>query len=82
LFADLNAETQILSRRFEEDASDSMLSEITEICQICTHDINWSKGDLLILDNRRFMHGRRALTKGSRRSISISQAEVSRLIHA
>lgn len=35
-----------------------------------THDVNWQRGDVLVLDNSRFMHGRRRITNPRGRSIA------------
>jgi alpha-ketoglutarate-dependent taurine dioxygenase len=35
-----------------------------------TYDVSWQVGDILILDNSRFMHGRRAITDPSSRTIA------------
>lgn len=43
-----------------------VLQEITELAVARTHDLTWQTGDILIVDNSRFMHGRRAFTDTSR----------------
>lgn len=43
---------------------------VREASQRLTHDVNWQKGDILIVDNSRFMHGRRKITDPRGRSIA------------
>ena len=43
-----------------------VLQEITELAEERTHDLTWQAGDILIVDNSRFMHGRRAFTDTNR----------------
>lgn len=38
-----------------------VLTELGYICEACTREIAWSDGDVLILDNKRIMHGRRSI---------------------
>ena len=40
-----------------------------------TYDHMWTKNDLLMIDNKRFMHGRRAFEKGVKRDIVIIQSQ-------
>jgi alpha-ketoglutarate-dependent taurine dioxygenase len=49
---------------------DEWLQQVKEISDRLTAPIEWEGGDLLILDNTRFMHGRTALTKGDGRLIA------------
>lgn len=44
-----------------------VLQEITELAVERTRDLTWQEGDILIVDNSRFMHGRRAFTDTNRR---------------
>jgi alpha-ketoglutarate-dependent taurine dioxygenase len=44
-----------------------VLQEITELAAQRTRDLTWEAGDILIIDNSRFMHGRRAFTDTNRR---------------
>jgi alpha-ketoglutarate-dependent taurine dioxygenase len=44
-----------------------VLQEITELAAERTRDLTWQAGDILIVDNSRFMHGRRAFTDTNRR---------------
>lgn len=38
----------------------SLIDEVNNISRELIYDINWKKNDLVMLDNKRFMHGRRA----------------------
>ena len=44
-----------------------LLSEVKYLSEKLTSDINWRKNDLLILDNWRFMHGRRKIEDTNRK---------------
>ena len=43
-----------------------IMSELNEIADRITVEINWQKGDILMLDNNRIMHGRRAFSDNER----------------
>lgn len=47
----------------------NILDEVKEKSKELTYDIKWEKNDLVMLDNRRFMHGRRAFKKIEKRDI-------------
>lgn len=49
---------------------DEWLYMVKEVSERLTVPINWRRGDLLILDNSRFMHGRTALREGDGRLIA------------
>jgi len=38
-------------------------------------NLNWEKNDLIMIDNKRFMHGRRAIVKDDPRDIVIIQSQ-------
>jgi alpha-ketoglutarate-dependent taurine dioxygenase len=44
-----------------------VLQEITELAEGRIRDFVWESGDILLIDNSRFMHGRRAFTDTDRR---------------
>ncbi len=48
---------------------EDIMQEVKEISDLYTYDIEWEKNDLIMLDNKRFMHGRRAYSKGEKREI-------------
>ena len=44
-----------------QPVDDALLDELTQICEKYTQDIAWQNGDVVILDNKRMMHGRRQI---------------------
>lgn len=40
---------------------DALINELTQLCEKHTQDIAWQNGDVVILDNKRMMHGRRQI---------------------
>ena len=42
------------------------MEELNQIAERITTNINWKKGDILMIDNTRIMHGRRAFTDETR----------------
>ena len=52
-----------------------LIDEIIKKSEELTYEHNWIKSDLIMLDNRRFMHGRRAFGKHIKRDIVIMQTE-------
>jgi len=48
--------------RFEDDSDipDTVMFEVNEIAERITTEIDWQKGDILMIDNTRILHGRRA----------------------
>ncbi len=48
--------------RFEDNTPipDDVGLELFEVCESLVHEIHWLKGDFVMIDNTRFMHGRRA----------------------
>ncbi|NES02875.1 MAG: TauD/TfdA family dioxygenase [Okeania sp. SIO2F4] len=53
---------------FDDDSeiTDEIMSELNEIAEKITIEINWQKGDILMIDNTRIMHGRRAFSDDRR----------------
>jgi len=53
---------------FDDDSgiTDDIVSEINEIAEKITTEISWKKGDILMVDNTRIMHGRRAFSDNQR----------------
>ena len=45
------------------------MSEIKKVTNESTIDINWKNEDLIMIDNKRFMHGRRKINKEEKRDI-------------
>ena len=48
------------------EISQDIMSELNEIADRITVEINWQKGDILMIDNNRIMHGRRAVADDER----------------
>lgn len=48
------------------DINDEIRSELNEIAEKITVEIKWKKGDILMVDNTRIMHGRRAFVDDKR----------------
>ena len=46
-----------------------VLDEVKEKSKELTYDLDWKKKDLIMLDNMRFTHGRRAFKKSDKRDI-------------
>ena len=77
LFIDLDSEPQLVNRTLSNmrDIPDSIYREISDKADSFTHDHIWEKNDFLMLDNKRFLHGRKSLTKGDPRDIVIIQSQ-------
>lgn len=72
----LDYEPQILSRTIAgKEFPADLMSECKEILDQCTVEISLSRGDILFLENRRFMHGRRGFLDDGSRKIAIIQSE-------
>lgn len=52
---------------------DDLLAEARQACEEVTEEIDWQDGDVVLIDNSRVMHGRRAITD-PRRSILNAQS--------
>ena len=46
-----------------------IIKEVEEKSQVITYDLQWKKGDLVMIDNKRFMHGRRSFKSRDKRDI-------------
>lgn len=44
-----------------QSVDDALIDELTRLCEKYTQDIAWQNGDVVILDNKRIMHGRRQI---------------------
>ncbi|MDJ0688013.1 MAG: TauD/TfdA family dioxygenase [Xenococcaceae cyanobacterium MO_188.B32] len=51
---------KIVSFEDGSEIDDEIMSELNEIAEKITAEISWKKGDILMVDNTRIMHGRRA----------------------
>ncbi|MFB8798798.1 MAG: TauD/TfdA family dioxygenase [Microcoleus sp.] len=54
--------------RFDDDAeiTEDIVSELNEVADRITTEISWQTGDILMVDNTRIMHGRRAFSDTQR----------------
>ncbi len=50
--------------------SDWIVDAVNEVAETITFSVSWQAGDILILDNSRFMHGRNAITEPGDRLIA------------
>lgn len=75
LLVDLESEPQILSRTLANNQKipQDIMEEISEKASKFTFTSNWKKGDLAMLDNKRFLHGRESFKAGSERDIVLVQ---------
>jgi len=71
LLADLHDELQIKERKMSSGKliPEKFIDEIKRVAEDITIDHSWRKGDVLMIDNVRFMHGRRSFDKGDPRDI-------------
>ena len=44
-----------------EQVSDLIIKQTADLAKEYTHEINWQNGDVVLIDNKRVMHGRRAI---------------------
>jgi alpha-ketoglutarate-dependent taurine dioxygenase len=49
----------------------NILDEVKEKSKELTYDLDWKKNDFVMLDNKRFIHGRRTFKKSDKRDIMI-----------
>tara|TARA_B100000212_G_scaffold321368_1_gene279869 strand:- start:1025 stop:1873 length:849 start_codon:yes stop_codon:yes gene_type:complete len=75
LLVDLESEPQILSRTLSngQEIPADIMNEIKEKAAELTFASNWKKGELVMLDNKRFLHGRESFETGSSRDIVLVQ---------
>ena len=75
LIIEMDSEPQLVKRSLIDgmDIPSHIMSEIKKVSDSKTLEITWEAGDLLMLDNKRLMHGRRAFEPGDPRDIVIVQ---------
>ena len=56
----------VISFDDNSEITKDIMSELNEIADRITVEINWQKGDILMVDNNRIMHGRRAVSDDER----------------
>ncbi len=61
------------SLTFEDNSiiSDAVIKQIEEVVYGLTEEICWQAGDLVMIDNSRFLHGRRAFSDNNRRLFAL-----------
>lgn len=71
LLIDLKYEPQIIARTINKKKylPKSISKELSKIIKKNIYKINWKNGDLIMLDNKRFMHGRESFKKNSIREV-------------
>ncbi len=71
LILDLKSEPQIKSIKLYngEDIPLEILIEVREKAEELTYEINWNNNQLAMIDNKRFLHGRRSIDKDTKRDI-------------
>ena len=79
LLAELGKDPQIKNQKMlmasGKKVSTKILNEIRNKSEKLTYDHMWENNDLLMIDNKRFMHGRRAYNKRIKRDIVIVQTK-------
>jgi len=76
LFITLDSEPQLIKRTMFDGKkiAKNILKEIHCKANELTYEHNWKKGDLIMLDNKRFLHGRRKYKKNDPRDIVVIQS--------
>lgn len=77
LFIDLNSEPQLISRAMADgqEIPAYIVAEIHNKANELTYEHSWEKRDLLMIDNLRFLHGRRAYAEDDPRELFVVQSE-------
>jgi alpha-ketoglutarate-dependent taurine dioxygenase len=77
LFVTLESEPQIISRTMADgqEIPKKILEEIQQKADDLTYEHSWEKSDFLMVDNLRFLHGRRAYDKDDPRELYLIQSE-------
>ncbi|MGO2506103.1 MAG: TauD/TfdA family dioxygenase [Psychrobacter alimentarius] len=44
-----------------QSVDEALVAKLTQICEKYTQEVHWQNGDVVILDNKRIMHGRRQI---------------------
>lgn len=60
LLAAKHTNPELVSFDDDSEITDEIISELNEIAERISIEISWQKGDILMIDNTRIMHGRRA----------------------
>ena len=77
LFINLDGEPQLISRTMADgqEIPENIIQEIKQKADDLTYEHSWEKGDFLMVDNFRFLHGRRAYDKDDSRELFLIQSE-------
>ena len=77
LLVSLESEPQLISRTMADgqEIPKKILEEIKQKADDLTYEHSWEKGDFLMVDNLRFLHGRRAYYKDDPRELFVIQSE-------
>jgi hypothetical protein len=62
-----NYETPVIDTVSGAPIPEAFLTEVAEVSERCTRTVGWRDHDLVMIDNRRVMHGREAITDSRRR---------------
>lgn len=62
----VNYEPPIITFEDGSKISDETWAEISSVTESCTNEIKWQNGDVVVIDNTRFMHGRREILDKNR----------------
>ena len=67
----LDRDPQVLGWNLEDGSKipDDIMSEVKEVSDRLTININWNDNELCMIDNKRMMHGRRAILENEKRDI-------------
>ena len=71
----LNRDPQVLNITMEngKKVPPKIMKKVKKVSDDLTVDINWKNHDLCMIDNRRFMHGRREINSSEKRDIMVIQ---------
>lgn len=62
-----NYESPIICFESGAEIPEAILAEIREVTERCTANIDWQDGDIVVIDNKRVMHGRRCIEDANRK---------------
>ena len=67
----LDRDPQLISMSLEDETEipEDLMNEVKQITKDLTVEINWEDNDFVMIDNRRFMHGRTAILENEKREI-------------
>ena len=80
LLVDFESEPQMISREFifseKKEDENEILNEVKNLSDEHTYFHSWKKNDFIMLDNKRFMHGRASFDSKIERDISQIQTNI------